>query len=68
MADAESNLRRDADAEDQNEYRQDGDLRQTIEQKYDRHEALMGEPAEPDGKPHRGADNRRQDEADGNLI
>ncbi len=60
MADAKSDLGRGADAEDQHEDRQDRDLRQAIEQKNDRHEALMGEPAEPDGKSDARSDHRRQ--------
>src|SRR5262249_47198135 len=67
VAHAEGDLGRGADAEIEDEQRQDGDLRHAVEQEDDRHEALARERLQPDGKPDRKPDNDRKRESDGEL-
>ena len=68
VADAECDLRRCADTEQQHEQRQDRDLRQAIKQKNDRHEALMREAAQADGEPNGDADQRGEHKSDGDFV
>ncbi len=56
-----------ADAEGQNEQRQDRDLRQAIDQEHDRHQAPPRERLQPDGEPDDEAEDNRNEKRDGQF-
>ncbi len=67
MRHPEGDLGGGADTEIENEQRQDGDLRQAVEQKHDRHHALAREGFQADRQADPKTDDDRDGESDGKL-